>query len=155
MRLAVARSLKVVRAVVKSLDLNDPNFGVDALVGYLEQNPEDSDPSEVVIDEVIGQWIATLPIGYAVQFTQTSSENYWIVWLWASVAVAAEDLAWNWVQPEAIQYNFDVSVRTPFAVEWIDVTAGETSALQHQLNMSSTCNGEATKKGWKVICSVD
>ena len=50
---------------------------------YLEQNPENSDPSEVVIDEVIGQWITTLPIGYAVQFIQTSNHNYWILWLWA------------------------------------------------------------------------
>ena len=53
---------------------------------YLEQNPENSDPSEVVIDEVIGQWITTLPIGYAVQFTQVSNDNYWIVWLWAFVS---------------------------------------------------------------------
>ena len=59
---------------------------------YLEQNPDDSDPSEVVIDEVIGQWIATLPIGYAVQFTQTSSENYWIVWLWAFVSFRFFDI---------------------------------------------------------------
>ena len=50
---------------------------------YIEQNPEKSDPSEVVIDEVIGQWIAILPIGYIFQFEQTNTENLWIFWLWA------------------------------------------------------------------------
>ena len=37
-------------------------FGFLTTKKYLENNPEKSDPSEVVIDEVIGQWITILPL---------------------------------------------------------------------------------------------
>ena len=53
---------------------------------YIEKNSEKSDPSEVVIDEVIGQWIAVLPIAYALRMTEISSEKLWFVWLWAFVS---------------------------------------------------------------------
>ena len=59
---------------------------------FIEQNPEKSDPSEVVIDEVIGQWIAILPIGYIFQFEQTNTENLWIFWLWAFVSFRFFDI---------------------------------------------------------------
>ena len=59
---------------------------------YIEQNPETSDPSEVVIDEVIGQWIAILPIGYIFQLEQTNTENLWIFWLWAFVSFRFFDI---------------------------------------------------------------
>ena len=67
-------------------------IGFWATKKYLEQNPENSDPSEVVIDEVIGQWIAILPIGYAAQFTQINNDNYWIVWSWAFVSFRFFDI---------------------------------------------------------------
>ena len=53
---------------------------------YIEKNSEKSDPSEVVIDEVIGQWIAVLPIAYALKMAEISSEKLWFVWLWAFVS---------------------------------------------------------------------
>ena len=59
---------------------------------YIEQNPEKSDPSEVVIDEVIGQWIAILPIGYIFQLEQTNIENIWIFWLWAFISFRFFDI---------------------------------------------------------------
>ena len=59
---------------------------------YIEQNPEKSDPSEVVIDEVIGQWIAILPIGYIFQLEHTNTENLWIFWLWAFVSFRFFDI---------------------------------------------------------------
>ena len=58
-------------------------FGFLTTKKYLENNPEKSDPSEVVIDEVIGQWITILPLGYVFHFVQTDNENLWIVWIWA------------------------------------------------------------------------
>ena len=58
-------------------------FGYLTTKKYLENNPEKSDPSEVVIDEVIGQWISILPLGYVLHFVQTDNENLWIVWIWA------------------------------------------------------------------------
>ena len=59
---------------------------------YIEQNPENSDPSEVVIDEVIGQWIAILPIGFIFQLEHTNTENLWIFWLWAFVSFRFFDI---------------------------------------------------------------
>ena len=59
---------------------------------YIEQNPEKSDPSEVVIDEVIGQWIAILPMGYIFQLEQANTENLWIFWLWAFVSFRFFDI---------------------------------------------------------------
>ena len=59
---------------------------------YIEQNPEKSDPSEEVIDEVIGQWIAILPIGYIFQLEQTNTENLWVFWLWAFVSFRFFDI---------------------------------------------------------------
>ena len=53
---------------------------------YIEKNSEKSDPSEVVIDEVIGQWIAVLPLGYIMKMAEISSEELWFVWLWAFVS---------------------------------------------------------------------
>ena len=58
-------------------------FGFLTTKNYLENNPEKSDPSEVVIDEVIGQWITILPLVYVFNFVQIDNENLWIVWIWA------------------------------------------------------------------------
>ena len=45
-----------------------------------------------VIDEVIGQWIAILPIGYIFQLEQTNTEKLWIFWLWAFVSFRFFDI---------------------------------------------------------------
>jgi len=39
------------------------------------------DPSEVVIDEVIGQWIAALPIAMAVFYFESGSFDLWPGWI--------------------------------------------------------------------------
>ena len=59
---------------------------------YIEENSERSDPSEVVIDEVIGQWIAVLPIGYVLKIAENSSAELWFVWLWAFVSFRFFDI---------------------------------------------------------------
>jgi len=50
---------------------------------YINKSSEKSDPSEVVIDEVIGQWITVLPIGYILEIDEFLSDGLWFVWLWA------------------------------------------------------------------------
>ena len=50
---------------------------------YIQNSSEKSDPSEVVIDEVIGQWITVLPIGYILEIDEFLSDGLWFVWLWA------------------------------------------------------------------------
>ena len=59
---------------------------------YIEQNSEKSDPSEVVIDEVIGQWIAVLPIGFTLKITEFSGKELWLVWFWAFLSFRFFDI---------------------------------------------------------------
>ena len=59
---------------------------------YIEYNSKKSDPSEVVIDEVIGQWIAVLPIGFTLEVTEFSGKELWFVWLWAFVSFRFFDI---------------------------------------------------------------
>ncbi len=59
---------------------------------YIEKSSEKSDPSEVVIDEVIGQWIAVLPIGYILEIDEFTKDWLWFVWLWAFVSFRFFDI---------------------------------------------------------------
>ena len=59
---------------------------------YIKKNSVKSDPSEVVIDEVIGQWIAILPLGYVLKVDEFSNEGLWFVWLWAFVSFRFFDI---------------------------------------------------------------
>ena len=59
---------------------------------YLKKNSEKSDPSEVVIDEVIGQWIAILPLGYMLKFDAFLIEGFWFIWIWAFVSFRFFDI---------------------------------------------------------------
>ena len=59
---------------------------------YIEHNSDKSDPPEVVIDEVIGQWIAVLPIGFILKITELSGKELWLVWLWAFVSFRFFDI---------------------------------------------------------------
>ena len=59
---------------------------------YIKKNSDKSDPSEVVIDEVIGQWIAVLPLGYMLNFDAFLSKEFWFVWLWAFVSFRFFDI---------------------------------------------------------------
>ena len=59
---------------------------------YIKKNSNKSDPSEVVIDEVIGQWIAVLPIGHILKIEEFSSDGLWFIWLWAFVSFRFFDI---------------------------------------------------------------
>ena len=59
---------------------------------YIGKNSENSDPAEVVVDEVIGQWIAVLPIGYIIQLHEFNVEGLWFVWIWAFVSFRFFDI---------------------------------------------------------------
>ena len=59
---------------------------------YIGKNSEKSDPAEVVVDEVIGQWIAVLPIGYMIQLPEFSFEGLWFVWIWAFISFRFFDI---------------------------------------------------------------
>ena len=55
-------------------------FGWWATSKYLQQI-KTKDPSEVVIDELIGQWIAILPIAMAVFYFNLKSLELWPGWI--------------------------------------------------------------------------
>ena len=55
-------------------------FGWWATSKYLQQI-KTKDPSEVVIDELIGQWIAILPIAMAVFYFNLESLDLWPGWI--------------------------------------------------------------------------
>ena len=55
-------------------------FGWWATSVYLKQI-KTKDPSEVVIDELIGQWIAVLPIAIAVFYFKLDSFDLWPGWI--------------------------------------------------------------------------
>ena len=59
---------------------------------YVEKSSKKSDPAEVVVDEVIGQWIAVLPIGYMIQLPEINVEGLWFVWIWAFVSFRFFDI---------------------------------------------------------------
>ena len=59
---------------------------------YIRKNSEKSDPAEVVVDEVIGQWIAVLPIVYIIQLPEFDFEGLWFVWIWAFVSFRFFDI---------------------------------------------------------------
>ena len=50
---------------------------------YIKKSSGKSDPSEVVIDEVIGQWITVIPLGYILEIDEILKDGLWFVWLWA------------------------------------------------------------------------
>ena len=72
--------------------LSTTTVGFWATKHYIQHNSEKSDPSEVVIDEVIGQWIAVLPIGFTLTVNEFSSKELWLVWLWAFVSFRFFDI---------------------------------------------------------------
>ncbi|WP_348645486.1 phosphatidylglycerophosphatase A [Jannaschia sp. S6380] len=53
---------------------------------------EDHDPSEVVIDEVLGQWIALLPIAWGAAQAGVPVERLWPGWLAALVLFRLFDI---------------------------------------------------------------
>lgn len=59
---------------------------------YIGKNSEKSDPAEVVVDEVIGQWIAVLPIAYMIQLPEFNFEGLWFVWIWAFISFRFFDI---------------------------------------------------------------
>ena len=59
---------------------------------YIKKSSKKSDPSEVVIDEVIGQWITVLPLGYILEINEFLRYELLFLWLWAFVSFRFFDI---------------------------------------------------------------
>ena len=87
------------------------------------RDSEDHDPSEIVIDEVVGQWIALLPVAYGAQLMSLPALNLWPGWIAAFVLFRLFDIRKPWLVGAADRRN------DPLGVMLDDVFAGLYAAV--------------------------
>jgi len=83
----------------------------------------DHDPSYVVIDEVVGQWIALIPIGYGAYMMQADVGALWPGWIAAFLLFRVFDIWKPWLVGKADARNDALGVMLD------DVFAGLFAAL--------------------------
>jgi phosphatidylglycerophosphatase A len=83
----------------------------------------DHDPSFVVIDEVVGQWIALFPVGYGAMMMQVDVDKLWPGWIAAFVLFRLFDIWKPWLVGMADARNDALGVMLD------DVVAGVFAAL--------------------------
>ncbi|UWR09704.1 phosphatidylglycerophosphatase A [Sulfitobacter mediterraneus] len=83
-----------------------PLLLVGIFVGFLKgwwataqmtKGSDDHDPSEIVVDEVIGQWIALIPLSYAAGSMGISILNMWPGWIAAFILFRLFDITKPWI----------------------------------------------------------
>lgn len=84
---------------------------------------EDHDPSEIVVDEVIGQWIALLPLSYAAWSMEISILAMWPGWIAAFALFRLFDIT------KLGPIGWADRMNTPLGVMLDDVIAGIFAAL--------------------------
>lgn len=89
----------------------------------ITKDQQDHDPSYVVIDEVVGQWIALFPVGYGAFMMQTSVDKLWPGWIAAFVLFRLFDITKPWLVGRADARNDALGVMMD------DVFAGFFAAL--------------------------
>ncbi|MBM1309554.1 phosphatidylglycerophosphatase A [Sulfitobacter mediterraneus] len=63
----------------------------------MTKGSDDHDPSEIVVDEVIGQWIALIPLSYAAGSMGISILNMWPGWIAAFILFRLFDITKPWI----------------------------------------------------------
>lgn len=63
----------------------------------MTEGSDDHDPSEIVIDEVVGQWIALLPLSYAAWSNDISVHVMWPGWIAAFALFRLFDIWKPWI----------------------------------------------------------
>lgn len=84
---------------------------------------DDHDPSEIVVDEVIGQWIALLPLSYAAWSMEISILAMWPGWIAAFALFRFFDIT------KLGPVGWADRMNTPLGVMLDDVIAGLFAAL--------------------------
>ncbi|MEL6682446.1 MAG: phosphatidylglycerophosphatase A [Pseudomonadota bacterium] len=91
--------------------------------GMETKGKDDHDPSEIVIDEVAGQWIALLPVAFGAQMNGASITDLWPGWIAAFVLFRLFDITkWGPV-------GWADNLHGPTGVMLDDVIAGLFAAL--------------------------
>lgn len=63
----------------------------------MTKGSDDHDPSEIVVDEVVGQWIALVPLSYAASRMDLDILNLWPGWIAAFVLFRLFDIWKPWI----------------------------------------------------------
>lgn len=82
----------------------------------------DHDPSEIVIDEVAGQWIALMPVLYGAHFVDSPALDLWPGWVTAFIGFRLFDITKPWLVGRADRRN------TAWGVMLDDIWAGVFTA---------------------------
>ena len=69
--------------------------------GVMTRDSDDHDPSEIVIDEVVGQWIALMPLSYVAWGRDLDITALWPGWLAAFVLFRLFDITKPWIIGQA------------------------------------------------------
>jgi phosphatidylglycerophosphatase A len=83
----------------------------------------DHDPSWVVIDELVGQWIALFPVSFGAMMMGIEVHRLWPGWIAAFVFFRLFDITKPWLAGRADRMG------TPFGVMLDDVWAGVFAAI--------------------------
>ncbi|WGW03123.1 phosphatidylglycerophosphatase A family protein [Tropicibacter oceani] len=84
---------------------------------------EDHDPSWIVIDEVVGMWIALFPVSYGAIMMDIGVHRLWPGWIAGFVLFRLFDISKPWIVGKADRLG------TPLGVMLDDVFAGLFAAL--------------------------
>jgi len=90
---------------------------------YVTKDQQDHDPSEVVIDEVVGIWIALLPVFYAADLQHIDVLQLWPGWITAFAFFRLFDITKPWLVGWADKRD------DPVGVMLDDVIAGVFAAI--------------------------
>ena len=94
------------------------------------EGQENHDPSEIVIDELVGQWIAILPLSYAAWTMQLNILVMWPGWIAAFALFRLFDLSKPWLvgwadrRGDALGVMLDDVIAGIFAAVCVVVLAG-------------------------------
>ena len=94
-------------------------IGIFAIGNYIKKFSQSSDPKEVIIDEVIGQWIAYLPVSFIIDLLgiQSSLSSIYL-WLCAFICFRFFDIFKPW------PINWIDQKRSTASVIFDDIFAG-------------------------------
>ncbi len=101
------------------------------------EGKDNHDPSEIVIDEVAGQWIALLPVAYGAEMMGVPVVALWPGWIAAFVLFRAFDITKPWLvgwadrRDDAVGVMLDDVIAGIFAAIGVVVLGG----IYHQVVM--------------------
>jgi phosphatidylglycerophosphatase A len=98
-------------------------IGVLATKAVTSMHGTDHDPSWVVIDELVGQWIALFPVSFGAMMMGIEVHRLWPGWIAAFVFFRLFDITKPWLVGRADRMG------TPFGVMLDDVWAGVFAAI--------------------------